>query len=67
MAYFVVTSTSKAALEKEVERYCKMGWKPQGGIAYWDITWAQAMTKATLNVTVNYPTGVPAYQELFDE
>lgn len=67
MTYFIVTATDKAELEKEVERYRDMGWEPQGGVAYWDGLWAQAMTKKAPKITINYPTTVPAYQELFGE
>lgn len=77
MPYHVVTATNEAELEKEVERFEKMDWKPQGGVAFClyftyeadkshqNAIWAQAMTKEAPKVTMRYPTESPAYRELY--
>lgn len=41
--YFLVTAISSEALTNEVNCYIKKGWTPQGGIAWEDGCYAQAM------------------------
>ena len=48
MEYQILVADNLTALEQEVNRLCKKGWKPQGGVQVWMTTWHQEDSRADL-------------------